>query len=138
MENSNDINWAFPDVNPGTRPFGGRVLVQLRRVKRTTASGIVLAGETREFEKYNNQVGKVVALGALAFKKKDTLEPWPEGTWAEIGDFIRVPKYGGDRFEVAIPGEPEEPALFMYINDHELIGSIEGDPLSCQHEYVNR
>lgn len=138
MENSKDINWAFPDVDSGIEPLGGRVLVQLRRVKRTTASGIVLAGETREFEKFNTQVAKVVALGALAFKKKDTLEPWPEGVWADAGDFVRVPKYGGDRFEVAITNEPEEPALFMLINDHELIAKIKGDPLNCQHEYVNR
>ena len=102
------------------------------------ASGIVLAGETREFEKFNTQVAKVVALGALAFKKKDTLEPWPEGVWADVNSFVRVPKYGGDRFEVAIPNEPEEPALFMLINDHELIAKIKGDPLNCQHEYVNR
>ena len=138
MENSKDINWAFPDVDSGIEPLGGRVLVQLRRVKRTTASGIVLAGETREFEKFNTQVAKVVALGALAFKKKDTLEPWPEGVWADVNSFVRVPKYGGDRFEVAISNEPEEPALFMLINDHELIAKIKGDPLNCQHEYVNR
>ena len=138
MENSKDINWAFPDVDSGIEPLGGRVLVQLRRVKRTTASGIVLAGETREFEKFNTQVAKVVALGALAFKKKDTLEPWPEGVWADVGSFVRVPKYGGDRFEVAITNEPEEPALFMLINDHELIAKIKGDPLNSQHEYVNR
>lgn len=138
MENSKDINWAFPDVDSGIEPLGGRVLVQLRRVKRTTASGIVLAGETREFEKFNTQVAKVVALGALAFKKKDTLEPWPEGVWADVNSFVRVPKYGGDRFEVAIPNEPEEPALFMLINDHELIAKIKGDPLGTQHEYINR
>ena len=138
MENSKDINWAFPDVDSGIEPLGGRVLVQLRRVKRTTASGIVLAGETREFEKFNTQVAKVVALGALAFKKKNTLEPWPEGVWADVGAFVRVPKYGGDRFEVAIANEPEEPALFMLINDHELIAKIKGDPLNSQHEYINR
>lgn len=138
MENSKDVNWAFPDVDSGIEPLGGRVLVQLRRVKRTTASGIVLAGETREFEKFNTQVAKVVSLGALAFKKKDTLEPWPEGVWADVGSFVRVPKYGGDRFEVAITNEPEEPALFMLINDHELIAKIKGDPLNSQHEYINR
>lgn len=138
MNDSNDINWAFPNVDSGIEPLGGRVLVQLRRVKRTTASGIVLAGETREFEKFNTQVAKVVSLGPLAFKKKDTLEPWPEGVWADVGSFVRVPKYGGDRFEVTIANEPEEPALFMLINDHELIAKIKGDPLNSQHEYINR
>lgn len=137
MENEN-VNWAFPNVDSGIEPLGGRVLVQLRRVKRTTASGILLAGETREFEKFNTQVAKVVATGPLAFKKKDTLEPWPEGVWANVGDFVRVPKYGGDRFEVTIVDSPDEPALFMLVNDHELIAKIKGDPLNSQHEYINR
>jgi co-chaperonin GroES (HSP10) len=124
-----EIKWAFPEVDSGIQPLGSRVLVQLRRVKKTTASGIILANESREHEKYNTQIAKVICLGPLAFKKRDTMEPWPEGIWANVGDFVRVPKYGGDRFEVQIPDEPEEPALFMLINDHELIAKINGDPM---------
>ena len=26
-----DLAWAFPDVEPGMTPFGGRIVVQLRR-----------------------------------------------------------------------------------------------------------
>ena len=132
-----DVNWAFPDVDSGNRPLGGRVLVQLKRIKRTTASGIILNQETRDFEKYNTQIAKVVALGPLAYKDRQTMQPWPEGTWAEIGDFVRVPKYGGDRFEVAVPNEPEEPIVFMLINDVEISSAIVGDPLSFDH-YINK
>lgn len=132
------LEWAYPIVDPGIVPLGGRVLVQLRRVKRTTASGIVLAGETREYEKYNTQTAKVVSVGPLAFRKKDTMDPWPEGVWADPGDYVRVPKYGGDRFEVDVPGSPEEPALFMLINDNELIAKVTGDPIAGFHEYVNK
>ena len=135
MEENKEVQWAYPDVNPGIAPLGGRVLVQLRRVKKTTQSGIIMVEETRDYEKYNTQTAKVVSIGPLAFKKKDTMEPWPEGVWADPGDFVRVPKFGGDRFEVAIKEEPEEPALFMLINDHELIAKVIGDPLSY-HEYI--
>jgi co-chaperonin GroES (HSP10) len=131
------MKWAFPEVDPGIAPLGSRVLVQLRRVKKTTESGIILANDSREHEKHNTQVAKVVSLGPLAFKKRDTMEPWPEGVWADIGDFVRVPKYGGDRFEVKIPDEPEEPALFMLLNDHELIAKITGDPMQFW-EYINK
>lgn len=124
-----DLQWAFPSVDPGIAPLGSRVLVQIRRVKKTTASGIILANESREHEKYNTQIAKVIEIGPLAFKKRDTMEPWPEGVWADVGDFVRVPKYGGDRFEVQISEEPEEPALFMLLNDHELIAKIIGDPM---------
>ena len=130
-----EVNWSYPNVDPGIVPLGGRVLVQLRRVKKTTQSGIIMVEETRDYEKYNTQTAKVVSLGPLAFRKKDTMEPWPEGVWAEIGEFVRVPKWGGDRFEVAIKGEPEEPAIFMLINDHELIAKVTGDPMGF-HEYI--
>jgi co-chaperonin GroES (HSP10) len=134
---STDLDWSFPNIDPGIIPLGGRVLVQLRRVKKTTSSGIILHNETRDYEKYNTQIAKVVSVGPLAFKKRDTMEPWPEGVWAVQGDFVRVPKYGGDRFEVAVPNEPEEPALFMLVNDHELIAKVTGDPMGF-HEYINR
>jgi co-chaperonin GroES (HSP10) len=134
---SEAVKWAYPDVAPGIEPLGGRVLVQLKRIKKTTTSGIVLVNETRDQEKWNTQTAKVVSVGPLAFKKKDTMEPWPEGVWADPGQFVRVPKWGGDRFEVAVPGEPEEPALFMLINDHELIAKVIGDPLGYNETLPN-
>jgi co-chaperonin GroES (HSP10) len=109
--------------------------VQLRRTKKTvTASGIVLVEETRETEKWQNMVGKVIELGPLAFRKRDTMEPWVEGVWCQVGDYIRVPKWGGDRWEVPVPNAPkdEDPILFMVLNDHEVIASITGDPLAIK------
>jgi co-chaperonin GroES (HSP10) len=127
--NAADIAWAFPSVDPGAKPLGGRVLVQLRRTKKTvTSAGIILVEETKEAEKWNNMVARVVENGPLAFKKRDSMEPWPEGSWCEPGDFIRVPKWGGDRWEVEV-GDDEEKALFMILNDHEIIARVTGDPL---------
>ncbi len=127
-----DMAWAFPSVNPGMSPFGGRIVVQLRRIKKKTAGRIILVEETKENEKWNNMIGKIVAMGPLAFKNKDTMVPWPEGTWAQVGDFVRVPKWGGDRWEIKVPGEDdaEDPALFMTLNDHELIAKVTANPLS--------
>jgi len=128
-----ELAWAFPDVKPGQHPFGGRVIVQLRRIKKT-AGRIIIVDETKENEKWNNMIGKVVAIGPLAFKNRDTMQPWAEGSWAEIGDYVRVPRWGGDRWERFVPSETDEtvqePVLFMTINDHELIASITDDPLS--------
>lgn len=130
--NAAEIAWAFPSVDPGAKPLGGRILVQLRRTKRTvTGAGIILVEETRETEKWNNMVAKVIEIGPLAFKKRDTMEPWPEGSWCEIGDYIRVPKWGGDRWEVEVDGE-EEKALFMILNDHEVIAKVTGNPLEMK------
>ena len=133
--NSADLEEAFPLVDPGAIPLGARVLVQLRKAKkRMTESGIILPEETRDTERAQNPVGKVISLGPLAFKKRDTMESWVEGTWCEVGDFIRVPKWGGDRWEVPVPGETREddPALFMVLNDHEVIAKLTGDPLAMK------
>lgn len=132
---SADLREAFPAVDPGAIPLGARVLVQLRRTKKTvTSAGIILVSETKETEKWQNMVAKVIALGPLAFKKRDTMEPWVEGIWCEVGDFLRVPKWGGDRWEVPVPGaDPEDdPALFMVLNDHEVIAKLTGDPLAMK------
>lgn len=129
------IAWAFPSVDPGAKPLGGRILVQLRRTKKkTTTAGIILVEETKEAEKWNNMVAKVIEIGPLAFKHRDTMQSWPEGSWCQPGDYIRVPKWGGDRWEVPVPGEDEleDPALFMILNDHEIIAKVTGDPLAMR------
>ena len=130
-----DIAWAFPSVDPGAKPLGGRILVQLRRTKKkATSAGIILVEETKETEKWNNMVAKVISIGPLAFKNRDTMQSWPEGSWCAVGDYIRVPKWGGDRWEVKVPGEDdlEDPALFMILNDHEVIATVTGDPLAMK------
>lgn len=133
--NKAELDWAFPVVDPGAKPLGGRILVQLRRTKqKTTGAGIILVEETKETEKWNNMVAKVLMIGPLAFKNRDTMQPWPEGSWCDVGDYIRVPKWGGDRWEVRVPGEDdlEDPALFMILNDHEVIATVTGDPLAMK------
>ena len=71
---------AFPEVEPLMAPYGARVLVQLRAVKeKVTTAGILLPEDVKEAEKWNTMIGKVIAIGPLAFKKRDTMESWPEG-----------------------------------------------------------
>jgi len=128
-----ELQWAFPAVDAGMVPFGSRVIIQLRRIKKKTSKGgIILVEETKETEKWNNMIGMVVAIGPLAFKNRETMAPWPEGIWAEIGDYVRVPKWGGDRWEVRVPNsdDNEDPVLFMTLNDHEVISKVTANPLS--------
>ena len=136
---SNDIveqtlEEAFPAVDPLMAPYGARVLIQIRAVKeKVTSAGIVIPEETKETEKWNTMIGKIIAIGPLAFKKRDTMGPWPEGAWAQIGDFVRVPKWGGDRWEVDFEQNGlKGRALFTFFNDHELIGKVTGDPLKIK------
>jgi len=129
--NSADLQDAFPVVDPGAVPLGARVLVQMRLPKkRMTSSGIILAAETVDTEKAQNPVGKVVAIGPLAFKKRDTMEPWPEGSWVEVGDFVRVPRWTGDRWEIQV--SKDDVVQFMLMNDHEVIAKLTSDPLEMR------
>jgi co-chaperonin GroES (HSP10) len=131
--NPAELAWAFPSVDPGAKPLGGRILVQLRRTKKkTTNAGIILVEETKETEKWNNMVAKVIEIGPLAFKHRDTMQSWPEGSWCAVGEYIRVPKWGGDRWEVKGPDDKEDPALFMILNDHEVIAKVTGNPLEMR------
>ena len=122
------LDQAFPDVDPGLKPFGSRVLVQIRTPMRRTRGGIELPEESRETEQWNTQVSKVISLGPVAYRNRDTLEVWPEGEWIQPGAFVRCPKYGGDRWEVPVPGSVDL-AMFTMFNDLDLVGEITGDPL---------
>ena len=121
---------AFPAVDAGIQPFGSRVLVQIRTAKRKTAGGIILSSETQDTEKWNTQIGKIISLGPLAFKNRDTMKSWPEGDWCKKGEFVRVAKYGGDRWETKLPdNDANESAMFVIFNDLDIIGQVTGDPL---------
>jgi co-chaperonin GroES (HSP10) len=126
----NALDEAFPAVNAGVRPYGSRVLVQIRSPKKKSAGGIIIDTGSRDTEKWNTQIAKVVSVGPLAFHNRDTMQPWPEGAWAKVGDYIRVAKYGGDRWEV--PLEENEAALFVMFNDLDLLGEVIGDPLAIR------
>lgn len=113
LTNSNAISFdyknigeAFPEVEPGMKPFGHLGLFQIRRPKKFSAGGLELPADARATEYYNTQVAKVIALGALCFKTVrnvgdgEEIFDWPEGPWFQPGDFVRVPKYGGDRYSI--------------------------------------
>lgn len=131
---------AFPKADPGVAPFGGRVLLQIRSPKSKTKSGIILTDDTKDTILWNTGVAKVIACGPLAFKDKATGEDWTEGAWAKPGDYVKVPKYGGDRWQVDLPrpknAKPSDaapdPALFILVNDHEIYAKVTGDPLAIK------
>ncbi len=128
------VDQAFPEVDPGLRPFGSRILVQKRGVRSRLKSGLYVPDETQETEFWNTQVAKVIALGPVAFKNRDTLEAWKEGDWCQPGTYVRVPKYAGDRWFVEVPEDEAkktgiDKVCFVLFNDLDLIGEITCDPM---------
>jgi co-chaperonin GroES (HSP10) len=137
-----ELTKAFPDVDPGFEPFGSRVIVQLRSPKLYSAGGIKFADETIETEMWNTQIGKIRAIGPVAFKNRDTLAQWPEKEWAKIGDFVRIPKFNQDKWFMEYPCKIKsnlgmefdgtERVLFMLINDLDLLARKTGNPLEVK------
>lgn len=137
---------AFPKVDPGHRPLGSLVLVQIRQPKRTTKGGIIIPDEARATDHYNTQIAKVITLGPVAFKNRNDMTDWPEGAWCAPGDFVRVPKYQGDR--IAVPFEKisyeedekgrkhkkttKDEAIFVFFKDLALMAAITCDPTTLR------
>lgn len=123
----------FPPVDPKVAPLGARVLCQLITPRKTTSSGILLVEETKETERWNNQVARVIAVGPLAFCNRETAQPWKEGFWCEPGDFVIIPRWGGMRRTVRVKNDPHgEPVFFATVNDHEIIEKVYGNPLELE------
>lgn len=108
----------FPAVEPSAQPCGNQIIVQLRTVKKKVGS-IILAAETQDFNKHNTQVGRLVACGQIAFRNRESGEVWKEGAWAQLGDVVVVPKWGGFRYEIPI-ADTDDTAVFCVFNDYEV------------------
>lgn len=129
------LDEAFPKADPGLEPFGSQVLVQLRTPPTKSKGGILLTEESRETDQWNTQVAKIISFGPVAFHNRETLEPWPEGAWAQIGEYARVPKYGGDRWWVDAEGVDKK-SLFVVFNDLDLIGRVPEDKVLGMVAYI--
>lgn len=123
-----DVLSRFPEVNPKVLPTGARVLCQLISTKPKSQGGIIFVEETRETEQWNNQVARVLALGEIAFCNRETGKPWREGLWCAPGDFVIIPRWGGQRRTASNP-ETGERVFFVTVNDHEIIERVFGNPL---------
>lgn len=113
------VKQHFPEVDPGVIPCGPQILVQLRTVTSKTKGGIILAEETKDFNNGNTQLAMVVSMGGIAYRNRDTGERWKEGVWVNIGDIVIMPRWGGFRFEVPVPGTDDK-ATFCIYADHEV------------------
>lgn len=129
--NDPDVLHSFPAVDPKVLPLGARVLCQLVTTRSMTKSGIMLVQETKETEQWNMQVARVLALGPLAFCNRETGKPWNEGMWAEPGDFVIIPRWGGQRRTVQ-DKQGGDPVFFVTVNDHEVIEKVYGNPLDLE------
>ena len=131
FEWTKDHDFAFPDIKPYVQAVGQRLIVQVRTPATKSRGGILFANDTRESEKWNTAVARVISMGDLAYCDRNTGDGWPEGPWCKEGDFVLIPKYGAHTWQQPIPGrDAGDEALFSIINDRDVIGVWDADPLA--------
>jgi len=113
---------------PPFQPIFWRVLVQIDRPKEVTDGGIMLIEDTVEDDMYLKYVGKVVAIGSLAFKAKTRadLELSSETHKPEVGSYVVFYKNAGNRFMT------HDGRQFVLVSDTEIWGVTETpEELDC-------
>lgn len=125
---------AFPDVAPPYGvPFGYLAMLQLRLPLQVSQGGIIIPELEQDNERYRTQAALVRAIGSQCFHDRQTGDPWKEEPWYAVGDFIRCPMYGGDRFDVAIPGVGGDAKVtFVFIKECDAIAPVVGNPLTIK------
>lgn len=121
---------AFPDVDPGIRVYAGNVLLQIPLAPAKVGS-IHMVDDSRDLTMARTQVGLVRSLGPLAFHNQQTLEMWPSGEWFGVGDFVRFPLFGGDRWYADIPGSNDK-IMWVLLRDVHAFGTVVRDPLTIK------
>jgi|TARA_R100001163_G_scaffold36020_2_gene27652 co-chaperonin GroES (HSP10) len=81
-----------PDVLPEVP--GYHVLIRPVSVKEKTKGGILIPDSTREDMSYLTTVGRVLAIGNLAYKD---LDKFPNGKWCDVGDYVCYGKHAGQK-----------------------------------------
>lgn len=123
-----EVAEAFPEFAFPFVPRSNRVVVQIRMPRITTRSGLVLTADSAENLYRNEQLGKIIALGASVGKSPTTGEAWPNFESLEVGDFVRVPLHGGDNYWDTIgEGDSKRFILFKTFKDHEIIHNLGKD-----------
>lgn len=84
----------IPDPSPLPRIPGVGILVRPVPIRRKSAGGILLPDTFRESHEHLNTVGRVLALGELAFKDEDI---YKNGPWVKPGDYIVYAKLVGQK-----------------------------------------
>jgi co-chaperonin GroES (HSP10) len=125
-----ELDMAFPAADPGITPLGSRVLVQIRTPETKTRGGIILTEGDKDTQMWNTQIAKVISVGPLAFHNRNTAELWPEGAWCKPGDYVRAPRYGGDRW--TSPAADGAKAYYVLLNDLDVLGLVTSDPLAIK------
>lgn len=106
---------------PGATPSGNKIMVQLAKVESFSIGGIFLPPKQTERDSMNQTVGRVVALGPLAYgdmrRWDDETQRWKQVNWVNVGDRVAFQKHHG---WVHIEGEGDDKTEYRILHDTDL------------------
>ena len=77
------------------KPLSNRVVIEpMEDNEQMSAGGIYIPDSTKDDMSYLTTVGRVVALGELAYLDK---EKFPAGAWCKVGDYVSYGKLIGTK-----------------------------------------
>jgi len=116
----------FPAVDCGREPLGNKITVQLMYIPKKRGS-IILAGDTQDFNKNSTVVCKVIKIGQIAYRDRNSGEEWKEGAWAKVGDIVLMPRYGGfNRTEIPVPDVEGDTVVVCTYQDYDVVDKVTG------------
>ena len=101
-------------------PLNWKVLIQPHQVQMKTKGGLHLPSVSKDNEEYLTAHGRVVSMGELAFRDRDTGEKWKMSTTPVVGNRVTYGKYAGQK--VSVNG-----VRFLLLNDDELTSILPDD-----------
>ena len=84
----------LPDPKDLPHLPGYNLLIRPVSVKGVTKGGLLLPDSTKDDMAYLTTVGRVVALGELAYLDQDK---FPKGPWCKVGDYVCYGKHSGTK-----------------------------------------
>lgn len=130
------IEEAFPPIDAdqlGIHPLSNYLLVQMRLPKKTTASGIILTGDTQDFDQYQTMIGRVLDLGPIAFRDRSSLKPWDGFDWAAPGAFVYVPRYTNNSRLIQFEDQNME---LRFVKDLDVIARLDSVAVRTLKAYI--
>jgi co-chaperonin GroES (HSP10) len=73
---------------------GYHLLIRPVAIKRETKGGIIMPDKVVDDIAYLTTIGKVLALGDLAYQDK---VKFPKGAWCDVGDYVCYGKFTGQK-----------------------------------------
>jgi co-chaperonin GroES (HSP10) len=94
-----ELTELFPDVEPPYRPMHAWIVIQERLPRAKTKGGLILSAETQDRDRMDMNIGRIAAVGPLAFWSPALNREVPDEAKVQLGEFVRIPKFSADRPE---------------------------------------